>query len=910
MHLQYDGGDDVLYWTEAYAHLATGSATGALGALAVRRLKFATYEVDYYAGNVGTFRAVIGKTVGYRDGPVDQAIFRLPTALAFYSNLGIWGTGPLMYVCDNGNSAIRRVATVVNTRSPTVSPTISIKPTFSPTISLKPTPNPTSSPTNFPTTTPTGVPSTSVPSASPSSSHPTLFPTPEPTGIPTAIPTISLAPTIFHAPTGSPTELDGDCLEILLLDEFGDGWSGLALYINHTGYISSEYVPIYSGPGPKGKPKKGDEGVYFSSTSYSPTLESNPLIFRVCASLHQDRYRDRGNYILEINHVPGQPTRNDWEIIWQVATQTKDYNNWIYADKKTKIEFEFKDDGEFHLIKLDHEVKDPNDCSSCKHPPPPKKNNNNNDDNDDNNNGNINPTPAPKPVDPNPKDHLITYELYDSEGDGWFYSQLSTRFSISDDTKTKLLSFGTLCGEHDKEVCASNLEDGDYYFRIGGAGDVNKDEVSWNFCGVQGKAMQELSFAIVHGKCVAGHLSNAIEMIGAKEQTTITMRGELLLENVFSNDLSIAESRIFESVIAQVLSIDSSEVMILSVCQTKPGVYCSTNDDDEPEDPKKRKLPPPSSSLPSPSNKKVNEHRILSPTYVLDVVFLVTLVAEKYNKVGSQLHSTMSLFQSKEEIFEEAFKSGQLQSTLRNSDHDSLAFVRLQHMIPLKHADLSYKFVSITNSPTPSPRNEQPLQHIILDESLEQTALIATPVLFIGLAFLIIGFIVARERLSNTQNSSSLVTTTETKTTKTETNNKHEKIPNYEKDATLNLLSSELTSGEQRYEENQQQHQNHNYNQYNQLGGRGGTEENGEEEELTLELRSDLSYIPSHPSSRSRYRKTEGIVTGEGGILSDSDIIPMLNIRANDNQSNLRDNGSLEFDIPISTSRKQANSPV
>lgn len=213
MHLQYDGGDDVLYWTEAYAHLATGSATGALGALAVRRLKFATYEVDYYAGNVGTFRAVIGKTVGYRDGPVDQAIFRLPTALAFYSNLGIWGTGPLMYVCDNGNSAIRRVATVVNTRSPTVSPTISIKPTFSPTISLKPTPNPTSSPTNFPTTTPTGVPSTSVPSASPSSSHPTLFPTPEPTGIPTAIPTISLAPTIFHAPTGSPTELDGDCLE-------------------------------------------------------------------------------------------------------------------------------------------------------------------------------------------------------------------------------------------------------------------------------------------------------------------------------------------------------------------------------------------------------------------------------------------------------------------------------------------------------------------------------------------------------------------------------------------------------------------------------------------------------------------------------------------------------------------------
>jgi hypothetical protein len=213
MAMHYDSGDDVLYWTEAYAHLATGSLSGALGALAVRRVKFSTYEVDYYAGDVGTFRAVVGKTVGFKDGPVDKAIFRLPTAIAFYSNVGTWGTGPLMYICDNGNSAIRKVATVVGTKAPTQVPTTSMKPTFKPTISLPPTLPPTCSPTVAPSLIPTGSPTTPLPSSTPSSSPPTVSPTTLPTGIPTSQPSISHAPTIFHAPTGSPTELDGDCLE-------------------------------------------------------------------------------------------------------------------------------------------------------------------------------------------------------------------------------------------------------------------------------------------------------------------------------------------------------------------------------------------------------------------------------------------------------------------------------------------------------------------------------------------------------------------------------------------------------------------------------------------------------------------------------------------------------------------------
>jgi hypothetical protein len=213
MAMHYDSADDVLYWTEAYAHLATGSASGALGAIAVRRLKFSSYEIDYYAGNVGTFRAVVGKTVGFRDGPVDQAIFRLPTSIAFYSNVGTLGTGPLMYICDNGNSAIRKVATVVGTKAPTQVPTTSLKPTFRPTMSLRPTSAPSRIPTVAPSMAPSGSPTTAEPSSLPSTSPPSVTPTGLPTGIPTSKPSISMSPTIFHAPTGSPTELDGDCLE-------------------------------------------------------------------------------------------------------------------------------------------------------------------------------------------------------------------------------------------------------------------------------------------------------------------------------------------------------------------------------------------------------------------------------------------------------------------------------------------------------------------------------------------------------------------------------------------------------------------------------------------------------------------------------------------------------------------------
>jgi hypothetical protein len=604
-------------------------------------------------------------------------------------------------------------------------------------------------------------------------------------------------------------------LRILLVDEFGDGWDGLWLYINHTGYESAEYRP--TGPAAKHPPKVGDEGVYFSSSTHSPSLNANPLLFTVCGSLHADRFRDRGHYTLEIKH--DSSARNNWEVLWQVSTLTNDYNDWVFGDHKTKVEFEFGDDGLFHLEKVDRPLADPSACSRCDHPPPPNKDH-------------TAPPPQNHTLDddaPHPTLYPISFELGDSEGDGWFPNWLGTKYSISDKSKTKLLDSGTICGLLEVEPCQTQLPDGDYYFRVGGASDENRDDVSWKFCGVEGKAMEELSFAVLHGKCVPGHLSTAEEQVGAKEQTTLTLKGELLLENVFTSDLSTAEARIFESVIAQELGVEADEVMIISVCETRPGVYCSDDDDNANNDQRK--------SAPKP---KAPGHRALSATYVLDVVFLVTMVAEKYNLIGSQLHAMKDLVTNKEDLFDSSLKSGQLQSTLRSSEQDSLAFVRLKHFVPLKHTDLSYRFVSLTNAPTPAPRSDHlNVEHVVLDESFEQATLLATPFLLAGLALLAIAGVALRERWSR-QRDAHLVAETESI------------LPTKNPPSSLPCSSSEL------------------------LQEKGDTPE----EDLSFELRSDLSIIPSaHSSSRSRYRPKEG------GSLSQDDRIPMLNIRATTSNS-------------------------
>jgi hypothetical protein len=215
MHLHYNHKDDTLYWTEIYSHLSSGTSVGALGAVAIRRLNFLTNEIDYYAGDQGTFRPILGRATGFRDGACDKAQFSYPMTIAFVEETSGVATslGPQIYVGDYGNNAIRKVATLVNTPTPTMTPTFSVRPTQQPTISLRPTLTPTRVPTLSPSQIPSALPSLEPSTSQPSTATPSSQPTGTPTGIPSSAPSLTMAPTRSMPPTSAPTELNGDCFE-------------------------------------------------------------------------------------------------------------------------------------------------------------------------------------------------------------------------------------------------------------------------------------------------------------------------------------------------------------------------------------------------------------------------------------------------------------------------------------------------------------------------------------------------------------------------------------------------------------------------------------------------------------------------------------------------------------------------
>lgn len=210
MHMYYDSQADILYWTEIFSHLSAGPSVGALGAVALRRLIFSTNEIDYYAGDEGVYRPILGRTAGFRDGACNKAQFGYPMTIA---SSGSDRLGPLLYVSDYSNNAIRKVSTFVNTPSPTLSPTFSVKPTLQPTISQRPTSIPSVTPTKVPTSLPTLGPTVEPSTSAPTTANPTSQPSGTPTGIPTSSPTRTLAPTRSVAPSSAPTDLNGDCFE-------------------------------------------------------------------------------------------------------------------------------------------------------------------------------------------------------------------------------------------------------------------------------------------------------------------------------------------------------------------------------------------------------------------------------------------------------------------------------------------------------------------------------------------------------------------------------------------------------------------------------------------------------------------------------------------------------------------------
>jgi len=109
--------------------------------------------------------------------------------------------------------------------------------------------------------------------------------------------------------------------------------------------------------------------------------------------------------------------------------------------------------------------------------------------------------PKPKPA---PKKYPYVAMLLNTGGHGWFDGTgLSTYYAISDSSRYDLISSGTMCGSFSEQLCELAIPDGDYILRVGGNGDSNKGDNTWEFCGVTGGAQTELSFSVKKGKCSA-----------------------------------------------------------------------------------------------------------------------------------------------------------------------------------------------------------------------------------------------------------------------------------------------------------------------------------------------------------------------------------------------------------------------
>jgi hypothetical protein len=143
----------VLYFSEAYP--TTSDDRYLFGSLSIRRLVFATGEVDSYAGidhshDNTTAYVHIGGEGGTTDGLVEEAEFVYPMSFAVVDSNGnsVSSSGRVLneadvpfdtlIVADHSSHSVRRVFAFMDTSEPTAVPTEYVPPTHAP------TPSPTS----------------------------------------------------------------------------------------------------------------------------------------------------------------------------------------------------------------------------------------------------------------------------------------------------------------------------------------------------------------------------------------------------------------------------------------------------------------------------------------------------------------------------------------------------------------------------------------------------------------------------------------------------------------------------------------------------------------------------------------------------------------------------------------------
>jgi len=447
--------------------------------------------------------------------------------------------------------------TVEPTAEPTAEPTV--EPTHIPT--AEPTAEPTAQPTAEPTSEPTVEPSTASPTREDSdrptpfpSVHPSSLPSPRPSYRPTPRPSAEPSypgPTFARtalptrpslSPVDSPTlepaamvspgptsdsgtnqggnDLGLGCIQLALVDSFGDGWGNARLMV----------MPSIGEP-----------------FAVSPSCAGDVVLSQYCFSpdVHED-----GDFVV-VSIVGFQP-KNFWEIFWQVldigsgSVYSGSYTTsmtFVYRMKTTRF---FTVGSVTMMNELPEEIE----CHTCEEHDVQEKDSGFLSDMlysgmsmGGRQRGNDDMQRHPRRRDEEEETMLLSHKravgsLFDrakkdkksvgekpgkeveigkgniggqisftiyGEVNAWDYSDgYGTSFYIYDRDGLHLYYSGNLCGDEDdgrgarQDSCGVALKEGDYMWRVAAGG---SEDLIWSFCGVRADSKTELEFRWGGNQC-------------------------------------------------------------------------------------------------------------------------------------------------------------------------------------------------------------------------------------------------------------------------------------------------------------------------------------------------------------------------------------------------------------------------
>lgn len=361
---------------------------------------------------------------------------------------------------------------------------------------------------------------TSFPSSKPSPVSPSLHPSSSPTMMPTTLPSIIST----REPTDNPTQAPSNpflnesrCINFLLTDTFGDGWDTGSMFLYPSDGSAPAMITL-----PCGK---------------------TSLMTKFC--FHPEVHED-GDYVVVgiMGYNPSYP----WEIHWEALNT---FDNKVYVGGyETSLTFIFHIDlksRESHVSLLSSigELPQETTCETCvkhfdistspstspKAPPAAKK-------------GPVHKKSPRNSMDATTLaavgDKLTSLSLGGYE-DTWFSPDwYGSNFYVSDVYGTDLIYSGSLCDG--KVGCDFNLADGTYKWRVTGALYTYSMGIYWKFCGIEGSAMNELTFSVKGENCQAIELLDLNSICIADEyellETEVSLTGSLRLHGIEASDIS------------------------------------------------------------------------------------------------------------------------------------------------------------------------------------------------------------------------------------------------------------------------------------------------------------------------------------------------------------------------------------